>query len=430
MKKRQKMSDEKCLFNGGNAPTQITSEQTDYEKLRGQKRGGEMNSSLPSNEMIPSSCDIFAVLGGRLHQPSPLTQAALIFIIIIHVITFPFTAVFNPLVMLAVKLKPRLRAHKSNILLALLASTDFVVGVIVQPIFIALNITFLLDKTSSGACVLQVFSRAVTSCLGDASLIHVALISGERYLAIKHSFAYTTLVTETRLMVASAMGWLLSVILHIPLAVDQTVFLPVNNAFIGLSVAFIVFCHVVVYLETRLHEQQLATQQVTQEAREQFENNKKALKLTSIILAVIMLCYIPTVLSRIVLLRYRSKMSLETVYIIFFLAVSMGLLNSLFNPIIYSIRMRHFRVAFIELIYRTVNFAEAEEIEMRVFGAPNAVVRLEVGRKDEGQDRQNLEQANIDDSDNGDKLPQDVNFVVNQQNNNLNIYRVQYRHSI
>ena len=104
------------------------------------------------------------------------------------------------------------------------------------------------------------------------------LISGERYLAIKHPFSYTNFVTQVRLLVASAMGWLLSVTLHIPLAVDKTVFLPVNNAFIALSVASITFCHVVVYLETRRHEQQLAAQQVTQEAREQFENNKKGAK--------------------------------------------------------------------------------------------------------------------------------------------------------
>ena len=125
-------------------------------------------------------------------------------------------------------------------------------------------ITFLLDETSSGACLLQVFTRAVTSWLGDASLIHLALISGERYLAMKHPFAYTTLVTEARFMVTSAIGWLLSAILYIPLAVDKTEFLPINNAFIGLYVAFVIFCHVVVYVETRRHEQQLAGQQVTQ----------------------------------------------------------------------------------------------------------------------------------------------------------------------
>ena len=70
----------------------------------------------------------------------------------------------------------------------------------------------------------------------------------------------------------------------------------------------------------------------------------------------------------------------------FFSAVSMALLNSLFTPIIYSIRMRQVRVAFIELIYRTVNIVEAEEIEIRVFEAPNAVISLEEGHEREGQD--------------------------------------------
>jgi len=80
-------------------------------------------------------CEAELLLGERLQQPSPVTVAALIFIIIIHILTFPFTAVLNVLVMIAVKLKSRLRAHKSNILLALLASTDFTVGVIIQPSF-------------------------------------------------------------------------------------------------------------------------------------------------------------------------------------------------------------------------------------------------------------------------------------------------------
>ena len=68
---------------------------------------------------------------------------------------------------------------------------------------------------------------------------------------------------------------------------------------------------------------------------------------------------------------------METVYITLISVVSMTFLNSLLNPIIYSIRIRQFRVAFIELIRRTVNIAEAEEIEMRVFGAANNVVSAE-----------------------------------------------------
>ena len=98
-----------------------------------------------------------------------------------------------------------------------------------------------------------------------------------------------------------------------------------------------------------------------------------------------MLCYIPGVVFRTVVLRYHSDIFLETRPIWFFSGASLALLNSLPNPIIYSIRMRQFRVAFIELMCRNVNIAEAEEIEMRVFGAPNPVLRLEEEQRQERQ---------------------------------------------
>ena len=348
-----------------------------------------MNSS---NTIYPG-CEADLLLGEKLQQPSPVAVTALIFTIIIHILSFPFTAVLNALVMLAVKTKSRLRANKSNILLALLASTDFMVGIFVQPSFIVVLVMFLLDEPI-GYCVMRVL-RTVLVCLVGTSLFHLVLISGERYLAMKHPFAYTTIITEARLLIASALAWLLSVILQIPLAVDKTVFFfTVKNVFGGLSVAFIVFCHVTVYRETRRHEQQLAAQQVTQEAREQFQKNKKALKLTSIILAMIMLCYIPMIVFSDVTFRYRDKLSLETVYIFSSFGFSIMLLNSLFNPIIYSVRIRQFRVAFIELICRTVNISETEEIEMRVFGAPNVVLVLGEGQEHGGLDQQNVEQAN------------------------------------
>jgi len=53
--------------------------------------------------------------------------------------------------------------------------------------------------------------------------------------------------------------------------------------------------------------------------------------------------------------------------------------------------MRQFRVAFIELTCRTSNVAEAEEIEMRMFGSHNPVGQTGQGR--EGA-QQNAEQGN------------------------------------
>ena len=275
---------------------------------------------------------------------------------------------------------------------------------------------FLLDEPS-GYCVVQVLVPFM-SCLLHASLYHLALISGERYIAMKHPFAYTTMVTEARLLAASASAWLLSVILHILLAVHKTTFALILNLFVSLSIFFIVFCHVTVYRETRRHEQQLAAQQVTQEAREQFEKDKKALKLTSVILGALAVCYIPLGTFAIIAVRYQSKISLETVYIFFSSVTSIVLLNSLVNPVIYSVRMRQFRVAFIELTCRTVNITEAEEIEKRVFGAPNAVVMLQEGEELERPDQQNAEEAlNVNsENHNSDILPVHDNCVVEQPN--------------
>ena len=243
-----------------------------------------MNSSLSSSEFIPHGCVVYEVMGGRLHQPSILTQAFLIIIIAVFILTSPVTAAMNSLVMIAVKMKARLRVHKSNTALALLASTDLTVGVLVQPLYVALMRTILLDETSSASCALQVFTRILCSVGVSASLIHMALVSGERFLAMRRPFAHLTLVTDSSLLAASFLAWLLSIPLHIPLTVNKSAFFPVTNTFVDLCITFIIFCHTAVYREIRWHEEQIAAQQVTVKAREQFEKDKKAFKATFIVI--------------------------------------------------------------------------------------------------------------------------------------------------
>ena len=151
-----------------------------------------MNSSTSINGTVLTEC-IFHTIGGLLHQPSYTTQAVIIFSAVINAIASPITVVLNALLIIAMKKKPRLRAHKSNILLALLASTDLMVGLILQPTFIAMITTVVQSK--SGFCILTDAFIHCTGCLVSASLTHLALISTERYLAMKHPFIYDTIVT-------------------------------------------------------------------------------------------------------------------------------------------------------------------------------------------------------------------------------------------
>ena len=348
-----------------------------------------MNSS---SDTSPTGCEADLVFRKRLQHPSSLSVALFIFLIIVNLLTFPVTAVLNALVVISVRTKSRLRAHKSNVLLAFLALTDFIVGILVQPAFSAVLIMLLLNEPR-GYCVLKVLRHG--TFVVNASLFHLVLLTGERYIAMKHPFSYLTFVTEGRLLFASVMAWFLSISHSVLLLLSKPVYLRCVGISSILSFAVISFCHVTVFGETRRHERQLAAQQATSEAREEFERNKKAFKLTSIILVLLILfVLIPSTLP-VVLISYR-EFTPEAVYLFFSFTMSLVVLDSLLNPIVYALRLRQFRVAIIELLFRTVNTVDAEEIEMRFFGLPNAVVRVNRVKDKHDQEEQNQQNMTVE----------------------------------
>ena len=334
---------------------------------------------MNSSELMHHECQIYVILGGRLEKPSPFAQVCLILNIIINIFSFPFTAVLNALVMIAVKTKRRLRAHKSNIAIALLATTDLVAGSFAQPVFIAGLISILVNYNSD-LCPFMAL-RSLINMLVGVSILHMLLISGERYLAIKRPFAHISLVKESNLLIASALAWLLPLILNVcfPLVENTTAFVMIDNTIMLLSVACIAYCHFSVYLETRRHRRQIADQQVTQETRKQLLKDKRAFKVTSLIVAAILLCSLPMIVFKIVITKFPSLVPLEEKYMLFLSITSMNLLNSFIDPIIYAVRLRKFRVAFIDNITcGTTTLVEEEENEMRIARPPeNEELRLE-----------------------------------------------------
>ena len=209
---------------------------------------------MNSTELMQHECQFYVILSGRLEKPSLFVRVCLILNIIINIFTFPFTAALNALVIIAVKTKRRLRAHKSNIAIALLATTDFVAGSFAQPVFIAWLISILVNYNSD-LCSFMAF-RSLINMLVGVSILHLLLISGERYLAIKHPFAHISLVKESNLLIASALAWLLPSVVNVYffLTENMIAFVLVDNSVILISVACIGYCHFKVYFETRRHD--------------------------------------------------------------------------------------------------------------------------------------------------------------------------------
>ena len=284
----------------------------------------------------------------------------------LHIFTCPFAILLNTLVIVAVKTKRHLRT-KSNISLACLATTDFAVGLIAQPLAITFFILFLIGSSpqTMTRIVVCVSSAVGETCIA-ASLLHLLLMSGERYLAIKHPFAYENgLVTEARIITTSGLAWMCAAIVY---GIRVSILPEISVVFISAVISTVVYCHVVIYKEVRRNTQQIIANQVSLAVKEKLLKNKRAFNTTVVIVLTLFLCYIPTCVWLIVLISFNGENSSDVGHIASFPITFLVLLNSSINPLIYTARIRHFRVAFFQMLTRKT-FARGEELEHKMFGA-------------------------------------------------------------
>ena len=295
---------------------------------------------------------------------------------VLNLVVCPFTILLNALVMIAVKTRRRLQTHP-NILLACLALTDLMVGLVVQPLHITKTIFLLQGKSSHEFCDIELAFTLCFMILTFATLSHLLLISGERYIAIKHTFTHATVVSKARLIISSALVWIAAMVFFIVIS-----YLPIA-IFTGFTAIIfsIVVLQIFVYKEACRHEKHIFSQQVSVETRAKFNQEKKALKLTRIILLTIFLCLVLPLFSMFLagdVFRETSSPNVKT--LVRHLGHVPVIINSVLNTVIYTVKKRQFRVAFIELLLRK-RLQEAEEFHRRLFSSRNIVAGQQTGQE-------------------------------------------------
>ena len=302
----------------------------------------------------------------------------LILTAILNAISCPFTILLNTLVILAVKTKRRLQ-NPANVLLACLAVTDVIVGLVSQPLYLTITVFLLRGKSFVDFCDIDAVFSICLAITGSASMHHLALVSGERYFAIKHSFTHHNSVNNARLVIASTLAWLAAFVL-----IGVAPYAKAAQAFPPAVILSIVVFQVLVYQVARRHERQILAQQVSSEARARFEREKKALKITARILVAIFGCYTPSMILFVARRIYGDKISadFQTSYRhLMFLPV---ILNSLINPVIYTMQNPQFRIAIIEIVWRK-SYQEAEALERSLFAPKNNAVVPQTIQQADGQ---------------------------------------------
>ena len=309
-----------------------------------------MNSSHQIQYEFPGNCVLYSFIGGKPDHLSDLSYAVLVALIVIHATTCPFTILLNLLVMIAVKTKARLQSM-SNMALACLALTDVMVGLVVQPLFIAQIWNIIQGETTASACSIQIAVRFFFFFFCLSSIVHLFLITLDRYIAIMRPYVYIQTITKGRVLIASSLAWAVTIIVHMALLIDKEVGRYITHAVIVSLITIIVICNVIVYREVHRHEKEITVQQVD---------------------------------------VAKNVVSVGTLTSIFMVVGSLAAFNSLVNPFIYCIRLRQFRVAFIELLIKK-NHNEADKFESMILGP--AAINFESNLRGE-REEQNTNLAN------------------------------------
>ena len=175
-----------------------------------------------------------------------------------------------------------------------------------------------------------------------------------------------TVTNKARVLIATALAWTLSVIIHIVSLIDEELFRTIISVVVVSLVAVIAVCNVIVYREVHRHEKQIAAQQVDVATRENFLSQKRAFKLTLTIIALLVISFLPVIMFRRFEEPLKRIVSFDTLSCIFMAVYSLPAFNSFVNPFIYCVRLRQFRVSFIELLMQKTHH-EAVEFEGEIF---------------------------------------------------------------
>lgn len=336
------------------------------------------NVSLPSstNSSDPESEECHYLYDGSLWRQSYLTdftRANLVAVTITNSVAVLPTILLNALVILAVVSRCRLRTN-SNKLVAWLAGTDFISGLVVQPIGIAVELKRILSD--GPFCTSEKASWVVSLGSGFITLGNLALISIDRYVSIKHPLRYRTIITKKRVQTGLLLVWAIGILVtiqEITLAVKDSgtelylLYIKAKDVILAIvgsiGIAVIIYTYCYIFSETRRQNKRVQAEQLSQEEAKRAKKEKKAANTLTMILGSLVLTYIPVI---IVTASSDDIIEPHVMSVLWSWVATFNYLASLSNPIIFFLRMKKLRHAVLEILHYRQPENSPPPIEMKV----------------------------------------------------------------
>ena len=290
-------------------------------------------SGLESVRLNNELCSRFTVFVAE-DVPLPL----IIVNCIINTILLITTVFANSLVITAIWRTPSLR-YPSVVFLCGLAVSDLAVGLIVQPLFIGIELFKTLGQPTNSNCTLETVFITLAFTLCGVSFGNVTSISFDRYLAIHFPLRYSTIVTLPRVVFVIILCWSTSIFSVSSLVmVDINSFWYVVVVIITLFLSASTFIHIKIYKIVRRHRQEIRAQELAVQTSIGFNLTrfKKTATNTFLVYYFLLVCYAPSFIGWMLYIASRNSINHPIAWKI---ANTTIFLNSALNPFLYCWRL-------------------------------------------------------------------------------------------
>ena len=236
----------------------------------------------------------------------------------------------------------------SNRFLASLCVADFLVGLVIDPIWIAIRSSTQPQRTHILKQVINLLWIHTTA----ATVFNLCCVSVDRFIAIRFPFRYQDIITKKRCYVVIIMVWLISLLLpSLVMIVDvENLWLSSTVLTLCIPIVLVTLCYVWIFKTAR--KQATAIRQVNQPAANPDEptrviENYKAIKTIGFVLGAFLASWMPSLVASVVHYFAASNPCVDhKLYTVVWPWIeAITLTSSAINPWIYYFRNSKFREA-------------------------------------------------------------------------------------
>ena len=241
----------------------------------------------------------------------------------------------------------------SNRFLASLCVADFLAGLVVDPVYIAIRV---FAQPRNGSILLKVIHMAWIHSTA-ATVFNICCVSIDRFIAIYFPFRYQDIITKQRCYAVIIMVWSISLFLPLSRILVDNNPTTVEDMWFSLSFIFFVFPITVVTLcyfwifkavrkQTRKITVELRQQTNCAETLPRARQNQKAIKTIGFVLGFFIVSWLPSLVTSLVSYVTADEcLRNKLLFVVWPWIVAVGLTSSAVNPWIYVFRNGDFREA-------------------------------------------------------------------------------------